>query len=137
MLTPTFRREDYLPEFLSNYAKGQIPSLKKIILLWVEADHTPPKWLTDSFHIYSIPVEMRLMSTMSLNERFRDGSDITTSCVFSLDDDILLQPADVEAAYQAWKQIGQRQRMIGFSERRVTNALKYSTRRGEAYQWVD
>lgn len=75
------------------------------------------------------------MKDTSLNERFRPYSNIKTSGVFSLDDDMITKPSDVETAYLAWKELGQRRRMLGYVGRRVGDNFEYHSHTGP-YQWV-
>jgi hypothetical protein len=131
MVSPTYKREKLLPEFLSRYAKGDIPSLQKIILLWVDQESGPPDWLTSSLANYNVSTVIKQVPTLSLNERFRPIPEIETDCVLSLDDDVILEPIDLEQAYQTWLTFGQgRRRMVGFSARKILDHDRYSLQEG-------
>lgn len=130
IITPTLNRQNLLPTFLDNYATGDIPSLKKIIFLWVNATEPVPQKLLQQPRDYKIPIEVLIMKDSSLNERFRPYSNIKTSAVFSLDDDMITKPSDVETAYLAWKDLGQRKRMLGYVSRRVGDNFEYHSHTG-------
>jgi hypothetical protein len=137
IVTPTLKREELLPAFLDNYATGNIPSLKKILLLWVNLTKEVPEYLRGpalARSNYTVPIEIQILREPSLNQRFRPNPSIKTSCVFSLDDDILMTPAEVEAGYVAWRELGQRRRMLGFAARRVGANFKYHAATGDYYQ---
>ena len=142
ILTPSFKREHLLFDFFERYATGEIPSLRQIILQWVEGGTKPSQKLLQSLKDHPVPIWIVRPKGDSLNERFRlpeglDGWEVLFNntrtfhsgidAVLSLDDDLLLEASDVELSYQAWRDFGgaERRRMLGFYEREVTQDLVY------------
>ena len=41
IVSPTFNRTDQLPAFFDTYANGSVPSLKRIVMLWNNAEVFP------------------------------------------------------------------------------------------------
>lgn len=115
-----------LPKYLETYAKGGMPSLHKIVLLWNNVGEEVPLELKESLSKYETPIVIEERGKNSLNQRFYPSSHIETEAVFAMDDDMMFAPQDVENAYQAWKSFGLgRKRMVGFVPRDILNDGKY------------
>ena len=111
----TYKRLHLLPRILSAYASGDLSSLHSIILVWQDTSEAPPAWLSTTK--YSVPVHIRISGRNSMNERFRQDERIKTQAVFMVDDDLFIQPDDVEHVFKVWKELGRNQRIVGFSPR--------------------
>jgi hypothetical protein len=131
VLTPSFKRDHLLYGFFQRYAGGDIPSLRQIVVLWVDDQSKPSDKLVQALTRYQVPIWIIRPENNSLNERFRPFSRLEREdvlfnntqtflseidAVFSLDDDILLEAADVELGYQVWQDFGgaERRRMVVF-----------------------
>ncbi|GIZ49327.1 hypothetical protein CKM354_001235900 [Cercospora kikuchii] len=120
IVSPTYRRLETLPQFLDNYANGNLSSLRKIVLLWNDIENDPPPSFLGTLDTYRVPVVLEQRHINSLNQRFHPTEHVKTNCVFSVDDDMIFKPEDVEYGYQAWKDQNKgRQRMLGFIAREV------------------
>jgi hypothetical protein len=127
IVTPTYQRIQALPAFLNHYATGEVASLKRIVLQWVDTEHDPPKDFLKSLSSYSVPVIIERMTSRSLNERFRPSKDARTEAVLSIDDDLLFAPEDVELGYQTWKALAVgRLGMVGYFAREALEDGIYS-----------
>lgn len=125
IVSPTYHRTEGLPEYLDNYATGNVPSLKKIILIWNNEEDSPA-WLNETISKYTVPIVLERRERNSKNERFRRTPEITTGAVLALDDDMVIQARDVEYAYQAWQMYRYpRTRMVGYVRRRVSDEGLY------------
>lgn len=132
---PTYKRVETLPDFMENYASGKIPSLRRVVFLWNDIDTEPPRSLLRSAHDLPVPVVFEQRQVNSLNERFRRTENIRTECVLSVDDDIYIQPDDVEAGFQAWRQFGQgRRRMVGYFPRAMASDGAYLWENVKSYR---
>jgi hypothetical protein len=127
IVSPTFNRSSLLPVFFDNYASGEIPSLRRVIMIW--NDDTPPtQEFLDSLTKYKVPITIEQRHVNSKNERFRASENMRTAAIFALDDDMRFKPEDVEFAYQAWREYGQgRRRMLGLVAREVGPDGEYLT----------
>ena len=143
IVTPSFKREHLLPEFLSFYAKGNIESLKAIVIQWVDPDSAPSPTFTETLSDFNVPIFIVRTVDKSLNERFRwpidnsmvlasnakatDRSVSTTDVVLALDDDLEFGAKDVEAGFQAFREYASydQMRMVGFFAREITDAGTY------------
>jgi len=116
IITPSFKREDLLKQFLDKYAgPTACPSLHSIIISWADVDTPPPSFLTAPPSHYTIPVYVFIPPSSSLNYRFHPPPMLTTEAVFQLDDDIRLRCDDIEFGFGVWKE--HRQQIVGFSAR--------------------
>lgn len=116
-----------MPQYLEAYATGNIPSLRKIILIWNNIDERPPADLVELASSYSVPVIIEERGRNSLNERFYPTPAIKTECVFAMDDDMVFTAKDVENGYQAWRTFGLgRKRMVGFVPRDASDDGVYN-----------
>ena len=77
---------------------SRCPSVVEVVVVW--NGDTPPE---GGVLRVRVPVRVRLEGTTSLNNRFKPDPLLTTRAVLSLDDDILLSCADVEAAFLEWR----------------------------------
>lgn len=134
-MVPSFKREELLPGFLDTFAKGDIPSLRRIVIMWHDNTTEPSAATMDSFASYAVPIVLERRS-ISLNERFRMSENVQTNCVLAIDDDMRYAAADVELGYEVWKEFGQgRRRMVGYIARGVVNG-QYKAKKLAAYRWV-
>lgn len=138
LVVPTYRRLKDLPRFLKNYAGGNIPSLRRIVLLWNDIENEPPEEFLHSLDEYkNVPVVVEQRHINSLNQRFRKSENIRTEAVLSLDDDMLFEPADIQLGYDTWKQYGQgRRRMLGYVAREASDDKSYMVDGFESYSMV-
>lgn len=127
-----------LPKFLENYAGGNIPDLRRIILLWNDVENEPPEDFLRSLDKYEkVPVIVEQRHINSLNQRFFKSENIVTECVLSLDDDMLFEPDDIQLGFDTWKQYGQgRRRMVGFVAREATSDNAYMVADFHSYSMV-
>lgn len=135
---PTYKRLKDLPKFLEHYAEGNITSLRKIILLWVDLENGPPQDFLSSLDKYQkVPVIVEHPRDKSLNQRFRRSENIKTEAVLSLDDDMLFEPYSIQLGFDAWKQYGQgRRRMVGYVAREVGKDGSYMVGGFQSYSIV-
>ena len=125
IVSPTYHRTEGLPEYLDNYATGNVPSLKKIILIWNNEEDSPA-WFNETISKYTVPIVLERRARNSKNERFRRTPEMTTDAILALDDDMVILPRDVEYAYQAWRMYRYpRTRMVGYVRRRVNDEGLY------------
>lgn len=135
-MAPTYHRTESLPEFLDNYATGNIPSLKSVLVIW-NNEEEPPASLNDTIAQYPVPVKLERRAKNSKNERFRRTPGISTAAVFALDDDMVINPRDVEYGFQAWQTFHQpRTRMVGYIRRREENGLYRMSPSPDGYSMV-
>lgn len=127
-----------MPKFLENYAGGNIPSLRRIVLLWNDIENDPPEDFLRSLDKFKkVPVIVEQRHINSLNQRFRKTENIVTECVLSLDDDMLFKPADIQLGYDTWKQYGQgRRRMVGYVAREATADKVYMVDKLQSYSMI-
>lgn len=127
-----------LPKFLTNYAEGNIPSLRRIVLLWNDVENEPPEDFLRSLDKFKrVPVIVEQRHINSLNQRFHKSESIKTEAVLSLDDDMLFEPDDIQLGYDTWKQYGQgRRRMLGYVAREASDDDAYMVHGFESYSMV-
>jgi len=125
IITPTFHRTEQLPEFFETYASGSIPSLKRIIILWNNAEPVPQD-LQQLMSAYPVEVIIEMRASTSKNERFHIDEYIRTAGILAIDDDMIFDPVDIEFGYQVWRDFGQgRRRMAGYISRETTPEGSY------------
>ncbi|KAI9697350.1 MAG: hypothetical protein M1820_007856 [Bogoriella megaspora] len=136
LVAPTYKRVERLPTFLSNYANGTIPSLRRIVLLWNDVENEPPTSFTDTLTSYTVPIIIEQRGINSLNQRFKLSENIRTNAILAIDDDIIFKPEDIELGYQTWHQYGLgRKRMVGYVPREVRDGT-YVVERLPTYSMV-
>lgn len=137
-MVPTYRRVKDLPKFLANYAEGNISSLRRIILLWNDVENDPPETLLHELEKFKkVPVIVEQRHINSLNQRFRKSENIKTEAVFSLDDDMIFKPSDIQLGFETWKQYGQgRRRMVGYVARETDDHENYMVRDYKTFSMV-
>ena len=101
------------------------PSAQGVVVVWNKGP-PPDAGLLPS----TVPVHIRVEPTNSLNNRFRPDPAIATRAVFSIDDDIRIPCADVEAAFAEWRAAPEV--LVGFFPRLLEGEPE-PTFRGEAY----
>lgn len=94
---------------------GRCPGTQEIVVVWSGEVPTGGLGLTSA-----VPVRVRQEPHVSLNNRFKPDPAITTRGVLSIDDDQLVNCADVEAAFAEWRLrpsslVGFHPRLIGSS----------------------
>ncbi|EGP92052.1 uncharacterized protein MYCGRDRAFT_107566 [Zymoseptoria tritici IPO323] len=119
LIAPSWKRLDTLPDWIKHYASGDIPSLRRMIIIWPKVQGDAPTSLLDNVtqSNYPIPVIIDQREVNTLNGRFLKIDAIKTNSVLAMDDDMLYDPKDVEFGYQVWREFGQRERMSGFIAR--------------------
>lgn len=89
-----------LQSVVTHYSR--CPSVAQILVVWNGGGDMPVEGSITA----AVPVKFREEKSPSLNNRFKPDSsatDIPTRAVLSLDDDIILQCADVESAFAEWR----------------------------------
>ncbi|KAH8924543.1 glycosyltransferase family 64 protein [Atractiella rhizophila] len=107
LLIPTFRRPSLLLHNLELYANGSIPSLKDIFIIWgsPQAQDAPPDFSALAIEKgWKVKIEVVMGPPQrSLSSRFLPPPTLNTSIVLSLDDDLTLEPSEVESGFQTFK----------------------------------
>jgi hypothetical protein len=135
IVTPTYKRVDALPAFLKHYATGEVASLKRIVLQWVDTETEPPADFVSSLPSYKVPVIIEQLTSRSLNERFRAGKNTRTEAILSIDDDLLFAPEHVELGYQTWKDVAVgRLGMVGYFAREALEDGRYLPDKVDTYR---
>jgi hypothetical protein len=116
----TYKRLELLPKVLLGYTSGHLPSLHSIIIVWQDTTTPPPAGLTSPDPPYPVPLHVRISTVNSMNERFRIDERLETQAIFMVDDDLVLQQADLEWGFRVWQQAGRDRRIVGFSARDYT-----------------
>ncbi|KAM7499349.1 hypothetical protein LguiA_023763 [Lonicera macranthoides] len=121
LLINTWKRNDLLKQSISHYSL--CPRLDSIHIVWSEPD--PPsdslvKFLNrvvQSKAIDGRKIELKfdINKEDSLNNRFKEISDLNTDAIFSIDDDIIFPCSSVEFAFSVWQSAPDT--MVGFVPR--------------------
>jgi len=103
MMIPSFGRPSILQHNLDIVANGAVPSLAEVVVTWVspEAQGPVPDYLLD--RKWAIPVKFIESPGRDLNSRFIPQEPLTTRCIYSADDDLIVPPAAIEFAFQTWR----------------------------------
>ena len=111
----TYQRPKELEQTLKALTENNVPSLEEIVVIWNEIDKPmPPSWTSQ----HGIPVRYRLSQRNSMNMKFWPDPEYRTKAILLHDDDVYLQPEDMEFGFQVWRQFGQN-RMTGVLARCV------------------
>ncbi|KAL6767949.1 hypothetical protein ACKKBF_B37215 [Auxenochlorella protothecoides x Auxenochlorella symbiontica] len=105
-------RRPMLAGFVVHYAA--CPSVQEVVVVWNKGPLPEPGVDYDD---RAVPVRVRAEAANSLNNRFRVDPALRTRAVLSIDDDIRLTCADVEAGFAAWRRAPET--MHGFFPRRM------------------
>lgn len=121
----TYKRPHHLKLTLDHIARGTIPSLKHIHIIWIDNETPAPDFIST----YTIvPITVHYSKTKSLNERFKPIVK-TDLPILMLDDDLVIDPREVQLAYMAFRDLGDKYPIVGFSARRYStnpdNTLEY------------
>lgn len=121
LLINTWKRNDLLKQSISHYTS--CPGLDSIHIVWSEPD--PPsvsltKFLNRVIRSKAragreIELKFDINKEDSLNNRFKEITDLKTDAVFSIDDDIIFPCASVEFAFNVWRSAPDT--MVGFVPR--------------------
>ncbi|KAF4124680.1 alpha-1,4-N-acetylglucosaminyltransferase EXTL3 [Geosmithia morbida] len=96
-----------MPPSLINLLQGRL--VRQIVVIWNNLDEPTPAPFTSD---HGVSVRYRKPERDSLNEKLRVDGDYRTQAVLLSDDDIYYRPADLEFAFQSWRQFG-RHRVTG------------------------
>ncbi|CAI9774859.1 unnamed protein product [Fraxinus pennsylvanica] len=106
LLINTWKRNDLLKQSISHYAS--CPGLASIHIVWSEPD--PPseslkKFLNHVIHLNGRKIELKfdINKEDSLNNRFKEITDLKMDAVFSIDDDVIFPCTSVEFAFTVWQ----------------------------------
>ncbi|RMZ54734.1 hypothetical protein APUTEX25_003112 [Auxenochlorella protothecoides] len=105
-------RRPMLAGFVAHYAA--CPSVQEVVVVWNKGPLPEPGVDYDD---RAVPVRVRAEAANSLNNRFRVDPALRTRAVLSIDDDIRLTCADVEAGFAVWRRAPET--MHGFFPRRM------------------
>lgn len=132
VITSFSLRINTLQSVVTHYSR--CPSIAQILVVW-NGEQVPVEGTITA----AVPVNFRVERNPSLNNRFKpDGiANIPTRAVLSLDDDIMLQCADVENAFAEWRRhpeglVGFHPRLLSanpggyFDEQETLKAGKYN-----------
>ncbi|KAK3017259.1 hypothetical protein RJ639_005547 [Escallonia herrerae] len=121
ILMNTWKRYDLLKQSISHYTS--CPGLDSIHIVWSEPD--PPsvslvKYLNNVVESKSrdgrqIELKFDINKEDSLNNRFKEVTDLKTDAIFSIDDDIIFPCSTVEFAFTVWRSAPDT--MVGFVPR--------------------
>ncbi len=109
------RREPLLTTLLDTYL--HLPHLHSVLVVWNWVEGSPSAAFCHRFRLYTASGRLRLLrsASNSLANRFLPFAALATDAVLSLDDDVLLQPAEVAFAFRVWRQ--HRHLLVGFPAR--------------------
>ena len=85
-----YDRIESLYRVIESVAKA--PGLKKVLVIWNNQSKPPP--LASTFPQISVPIRVIQTKKNVLSNRFYPYDEIETSCVLSIDDDIVMLTAD-------------------------------------------
>lgn len=88
------------------------PSASSVLVVWNDGPSPDLAMLPSS-----VPVRIRVEATNSLSNRFKPDPAIATRAVLSIDDDIRIPCADIEAAFADWRRAPDT--MVGFFPRLI------------------
>jgi len=107
-----FDRIESLFRVIESVAKA--PSLKKVLIIWNNQSKAPPA--ASSFPEISVTIRVIQTKKNVLSNRFYPYDEIETSCVLSIDDDIVMLTADeIQFGYQVWREYPDR--LVGYPNR--------------------
>jgi len=100
----TFRRPKKLNDTLTVLISTKISLLLEIVVVWNNIGETPPESFISE---HGVKVRYRASARNSLNEKFIVDPAYQTRAILLSDDDVYLQPSDLEFAFQMWREFGQ------------------------------
>ncbi|KAF5829480.1 glycosyl transferase family 64 domain-containing protein [Dunaliella salina] len=110
----TYKRPAHLMAVINHHVHA--PSLHKIVVIW---QHTLKTFHAARLHSalqkLPKPVEVVIAGTNDVTNRWRRQPPTRTKAVFNIDDDAMVDIADLEGAFQVWQQYPDR--VLGFYER--------------------
>lgn len=107
----------------------QVPSLKKILVIWNNQKESYP--ILSSWPVTKNPIKVIQTTANKLGNRFYPYDDIETEAIFAIDDDIVMLTTDeMEFAYQVWREFPDR--LVGFPPRlhiinQTTGEVRYES----------
>lgn len=127
----TYDRVNMLFEAIKSVAKS--PSLAKVLVVWNNVEKPPPP--VEEWPRIKKPIQVIRSKQNKLSNRFFPYSEIQTSAVLALDDDITMLTADeLEFGYKAWQEFPDR--LVGFPGRVHVYDFKRHMRRYES-EWLN
>lgn len=97
----SFNRSDLLLRLLNHYSA--VANLEQIIVVWNDASQRPPVEDWHELMPHPVPTKFIIQSENKLRNRFNAFTEINTSAVLLLDDDILASSQDVAFAFRTWQ----------------------------------
>lgn len=99
----TFKRPPGVVEdAIDFYAQCEV--VKHIFVIWSDSSKAPPQKLTNKFSNWKSPsVTFQLMSTASLNNRFKPLQGPHTAGIFAVDDDMRVPCEDIALGFEVWQ----------------------------------
>ena len=132
MLIPSYeRRKVALNQFLE-YTLNKTPkSLCEIIISWSSNEDQIKQIISkyeSGFKHKNINLKYTIHTDKTVNRRFLDAADTKTNAILSIDDDIRMNPVDIEYGYQIWQK--HTNQIVGYNKRFIVmtknEKLKYS-----------
>ncbi len=111
----TYKRETLLTTLLDSYL--HLSHLHSILVVWNDYEGNPSPNFCHRFRLYQTSGRLRIIRSKSnsLTNRFLPYTSIVTDALLSLDDDVLLTPAEIDFAFRTWRQ--NRHLLVGFPAR--------------------
>ncbi|KAL5991532.1 GDP-mannose transporter [Asimina triloba] len=121
ILINTWKRDDLLKKCISHYAS--CPGVDAIRIVWSEPNQPSDSLQGFLWKIIKLNAKDRKQIDLrfdinkedSLNNRFKEISDLKTDAVFSIDDDVVFPCSSVEFAFSIWQSASDT--MVGFVPR--------------------
>ena len=111
----TFRRLDLLEIFLDHYSTCT-DTVNEIQIVWSDQLNAAPIEWEKSY--LPLKVKFEIHGTNSLSNRFKVLTNVSTSAVLSIDDDLVIPCKDLKSAMGVW--LSNRKALVGFSPRIVS-----------------
>ncbi|ODN03332.1 Exostosin-1 [Orchesella cincta] len=89
---------------------GKSKHISKIIVMWNSNRAIPRVWPE-----VPVPLKIKQATSNTVSQRFLSDEEIETDAIFSLDEEILLSPDEMDFAYSTWKLFPDR--LIGYQSR--------------------
>ena len=141
IMTPTYERDIVLKNYLDLYAVQMpaiVPELHEIFIIWMNTERNPyeSKIVMEDSDRWKVPVHFMIPPKNNLNYRFALPESLVvatfpannneskkvaleTEAVFTLDDDLRINPLDIQQGFATWKNAfnGTAAPIVGFVKR--------------------
>lgn len=132
MLVPSYKRRIKILNNFLEYTLNKTPkSLCEIIISWSSDENQIKQILNkykNKFQHKNISLKYSIHTDQTVNRRFLDAADTKTNAILSIDDDIRMNPDDIEYGYQIWKKHSNQ--IVGYNKRFIVTTnhknLKYA-----------